>query len=191
MAKQLLKERFQQLAGIKPLYELDLGQRAMGLIDKTKSWFKNLAPSGDGNDIENEMKAKGIPTNGTTFYDIVHDGTRLHARSTFNAEQLAPSQLEKTVKVTQYQIDNATLDSAFRASQVTWNFHDNIPKMEAKIHILNLETGKYEYLKDEADELKSVDIANSTEGDMAEFDKVTSDPISISLQDLKTRVERN
>ena len=73
MKKTLLRERFQQLAGIKPLYELEeisFGQKATGFIDRIGPFFKNLSPSLDGAEIEKELTDAGISTNGVTYHEV-------------------------------------------------------------------------------------------------------------------------
>lgn len=187
MKKQLLRERFQQLAGIKPLYELNMGQRAMGFIDRLKPLLKNLSPSTDGKELAQFLKDNGIPTTGVTMYDLVSNNYKGKEGNGYIFNTANIQDPKKTVKVNQFQIDNASLDSIFRASQTNINLSDNVPKAETKIYLLNLETGKYEFIGKEENIIKTGDI-DDMGSDKAEFLATMKGPISISLEDLRTRI---
>ena len=172
------------------LQELNLGQKIGGMVDTAKSWFSNLAPSGDGQKLKDELKKLGLDFNGMTIYDVVY-----HPKNTDqNLKTANIPDLEKTVKLTQYQIDKATENAGFRASQMTLNISDQIPKLEVKEFMLNLETGKYELeaKKKENLEVKDIEIASSDTSGLEEMKKQIASPIvSISLEDLKSKASQN
>ena len=170
------------------LQELDLRQKVGGMIDTAKSWFSNLSPSGDGQELKDELKKLGLDFNGMTVYDVVYYPKNID-------QQLKTAKipdLEKTVKLTQYQIDNATENAGFRANQMTLNISDQIPKIEVKEFILNLETGKYELEERSKENIELKDVKSSDASDLEEMKKQIASPIvSISLEDLKSKASQN
>ena len=66
MAKQLLKERFQQLAGIKPLYELDKETT----VGDEKWWEWGSGPKSSGDSKQYEKVAFVYTEQGGQFYGL-------------------------------------------------------------------------------------------------------------------------
>ena len=188
MKKTLLKERFQQLAGIKPLYELDeiqFGQKARGALDKAIGWVKNLSPSADGEEVKQALEKLGISTSGYTAYDTIasSDQGPEYKISTANIEDP-----QMKVKLNQHQIDTAGDEQIFRAATTNWNFSDNVPKLEVKEYHLNFETGKYDFIKEKKETVDPAGLAKAEDVDMESYKDSIEKPTSISIEDLKTRL---
>ena len=188
MKKTLLTERFQQLAGIKPLYELDeiqFGQKARGALDKAIGWVKNLSPSADGEEVKQALEKLGVSTSGYTAYDTIasSDQGPEYKISTANIEDP-----QMKVKLNQYQIDSGGDEQIFRAATTTWNFNDNVPKLEVKEYHLNFETGKYDFIEAKKETVDPASMQNTAEEDMESYKDSIGKPMAISIEDLKTRL---
>jgi len=188
MKKILLKERFQQLAGIKPLYELDeiqFGQKARGALDKAIGWVKNLSPSADGEELKQGLEKLGVSTSGYTAYDTIasSDQGPEYKISTANIEDP-----QMKVKLNQHQIDTAGDEQIFRAATTNWNFSDNVPKLEVKEYHLNFETGKYDFIKTGKETVDPAGLDKTEESDMETYKDSIGKPMAISIEDLKTRL---
>ena len=188
MKKTLLTERFQQLAGIKPLYELDeiqFGQKARGVLDKAIGWVKNLSPSADGEEVKQALEKLGVSTSGYTAYDTIasSDQGPEYKISTANIEDP-----QMKVKLNQYQIDSGDGENIFRAATTSWNFSDNVPKLEVKEYHLNFETGKYDFIKAKKETVDPASMQNTAEEDMESYKDSIGKPMAISIEDLKTRL---
>ena len=174
------------------LEELNLGQRAKGFLDKTIRSVKNMVgKSADGKEVANALRDLGLNPNGFTAYDIISKPNDL----TFNYTLEIPSPDPKLkVKVTQHQIDEAKETRSpiiFRAAQVKINLTDNVAKFESTEFALNFENGKYEPFKKGSHSINPQDFSPESNkylgDDMDEFKKMTESPMSISIEDLRTR----
>ena len=185
MKKTLLKERFQQLAGIKPLYELQFDQKARGVLDKAMGWVKNLSPSADGEELKQGLEKLGVSTSGYTAYDTIasSDQGPEYKISTANIEDP-----QMKVKLNQHQIDTAGDEQIFRAATTNWNFSDNVPKLEVKEYHLNFETGKYDFIKTGKETVDPAGLDKTEESDMETYKDSIGKPMAISIEDLKTRL---
>ena len=170
------------------LQELNLGQKVGGMIDTAKSFFSNLAPSGEGQELKDELKKLGLDLNGITIYDIIYRPEQKE----YSLKTADIPDLEKTVRLTQYQIDNATENVGFRAGQMNLNINDQIPKLEIKEFMLNLETGKYEFRGKKKENIELKDVKSPDASELEEMKKQIASPIvSISLEDLKSKASQN
>ena len=191
MVKQLLRERFQQLAGIKPLYELDeiqFGQKARGALDKAMGWVKNLSPSADGEEVKQGLEKLGVSTSGYTAYDTIGSSDQ-GPEYKINTANIEDPQMK--VKLNQHQIDSAGDEQIFRAITTSWNFNDNVPKLEGRMHYLNFETGKYDFIEAKKETIDPAHLGDTSEVDMESYRDSIEEPTSLSIEDLKTRLERN
>jgi len=174
------------------LEELNLGQRAKGFLDKTVQSVKNMVgKSADGKEVANALRDLGLDPNGFTAYDVISKPDNLTFNYTLDIKESNPKQ---KVKVTQHQIDEAKgmKDSIiFRASQVKINLTDNVVKFESNEFALNFENGKYEPFKKGSQSINPQELSPeknlSLGGDVDEFKKMTESPMSISIEDLRTR----
>ena len=170
------------------LQELNLGQKVGGMIDTAKSFFSNLAPSGEGQELKDELKKLGLDLNGITIYDIIYRPEQKE----YSLKTADIPDLEKTVRLTQYQIDKATENVGFRAGQMNLNINDQIPKLEIKEFMLNLETGKYEFRGKKKENIELKDVKSPDASELEEMKKQIASPIvSISLEDLKSKASQN
>ena len=188
MRKQLLKERFQQLAGIKPLYELDeiqFGQKARGALDKAIGWVKNLSPSADGEEVKQALEKLGISTSGYTAYDTISGGSDAGPEYKISTANIEDPQMK--VKLNQHQIDTGGGEKIFRAATTSWNFGDNVPKLEIKEYRLNFETGKYDFIKTHEEVVDPGKMQDTANEDMESYKDSIGKPMAISIEDLKTR----
>ena len=185
MKKTLLKERFQQLAGIKPLYELQFDQKARGVLDKAMGWVKNLSPSADGEELKQGLEKLGVSTSGYTSYDTIgsSDQGPEYKISTANIEDP-----QMKVKINQHQIDTAGDEKIFRAATTSWNFSDNVPKLEVKEYHLNFETGKYDFIRVKKETADPASMQATDEVDMQTYKDSIEKPMAISIEDLKIRL---
>jgi hypothetical protein len=169
------------------LQELNLGQKVGGMIDTAKSFFSNLAPSGEGQELKDELKKLGLDLNGITIYDIIYRPEQKE----YSLKTADIPDLEKTVRLTQYQIDKATENVGFRAGQMNLNINDQIPKLEIKEFMLNLETGKYEFRGKKKENIELKDVKSPDASELEEMKKQIASPIvSISLEDLKSKARK-
>ena len=170
------------------LQELNLGQKVGGMIDTAKSFFSNLAPSGEGQELKDELKKLGLDLNGITIYDIIYRPEQKE----YSLKTADIPDLEKTVRLTQYQIDKATENVGFRAGQMNLNINDQIPKLEIKEFMLNLETGKYEFRGKKKENIELKDVKSPDASELEEMKKQIASPVvSISLEDLKSKASQN
>ena len=180
----------------KALDELQLSQKVTGFFDKIIPWVKNLSPSADGEELKQDLKDKGISSTFTVYDTISDPGKKpdqsftslMKDSSTYGGLNTDP---KMKVVVNQHQIDSATLDSSFRSTQAIFNFSDNIPKLKGKEFILNLKTGKYEPHKEGEEAIEPKGASEMDSRDMRNMEEALKDPISISIEDLKTRIEQN
>ena len=174
------------------LEELNLGQRAKGFLDKTIQSVKNMVgKSADGKEVANALRDLGLDPNGFTAYDVISKPDNLTFNYTLDIKESNPKQ---EVKVTQHQIDEAKRmkkNVIFRASQVKINLTDNVVKFESNEFALNFENGKYEPFKKGSQSIDPQELSPeknlSLGGDVDEFKKMTESPMSISIEDLRTR----
>jgi len=187
--KEEMDEGYYEEDGLK---ELNIGQRAKGFLDKAVQSVKNMVgKSADGKEVANALRDLGLNPNGFTGYDVIQKPNDLSPDYTLDMSTPDP---KIKVKVTQHQIDEAKRmkkNIIFRASQVKINLTDNIAKFESNEFALNFENGKYEPFKkgsqpinpQELDPEKNI----SLEVDVDEFKKMAESPMSISIEDLRTR----
>lgn len=189
-------KRMQELAGVsvneENVEELSLGQKAKGFLDKTVQSIKNMVgKSADGKEIANALRDLGLNPNGFTAYDVISKPDDLTFNYTLDIKESNPKQ---KVKVTQFQIDRAKRmkkNVVFRASQVKINLTDNVVKFESNEFALNFENGKYEPFKKGSQSIEPQTLSpeknKSLGSDVDEFKQMTESPMSISIEDLRTR----
>ena len=171
------------------LQELNLMQKGGGMFDTVKAWFSNLSPSGDGKEIKDELKKLGLDFNGLTIYDTVFN--YLPEKPEYRLETANISDLSKKVKLSQYQIDNANLKVTFIVDQFILNISDEVPKIDEKRYALNLETGKYDFIKKSKKNLDIDDAKSMDASDVRGLRELINSPIkNISLEDLKHKASQ-
>ena len=170
----------------KNVNELNLGQRALGVFDKMKGYIKNISKSGDGKEIQQGLKDLGMSTAGMTMYNNI--GSRGDTPPEYTLSTANITNPKTQVKLNQNQIDTGLANSVFRAATITYNFSDNIPKLMAKVYYLNFETGKYDFIETKEENMSPEDIQGGEDVDEKRIKDETQKPVSISIEDLKTRM---
>tara|TARA_R100000908_G_scaffold52244_1_gene27560 strand:- start:156 stop:1838 length:1683 start_codon:yes stop_codon:yes gene_type:complete len=200
--KGLLTERFQQLAGIKPIFainnlkeetnnldELNLGQKALGVINRAKSFVKGLSPSADGAEIKQGLKDLGYSTTGMTMYSASSlPNSDISPEYRLGTANLSDEDLRKKVKVNQNQIDEGSMNTVFQAAVVAFDLNQNIPKLIAKVYYLNFSTGKYDFIQTKEEDLSPEDLRQHSDIDANRIKEETQPLMSISIGDLRKRV---
>ena len=197
MKKTLLQERFQQLAGIKPLSvskidELDLGQRASGFFGKAKAFLNNLTGKSDaGKDVARDLKQVGLGTGFTAYIssegkDMVPDLEEKYIIDKFRPAR--QQTLNQKVRYTQHQATSWKPGSPFIAIQANFDLKQEEPKLKGKVFALNFLTGKYDYIKDFEEKGKTGIPDKSSDEAIAAFqgdvDRMTQSPITITVREL-------
>ena len=187
--------RMQKLSGIiteeeykNKVDELNLGQKSLGVINRVKSFVKGLSPSADGAEIKQGLENLGLSTTGMTMYGLkTGDAKPEYKISTVNKPDV---DFNKKVKLNQNQIDKGSRDKIFQAATVSFNLKDNIPKLISKVYYLNFLTGKYDFIETKTEELNPEDLKKHSEIDAKTMEDETQKPISISIQDLNSRISK-
>ena len=201
--KKPLNERFQELAGIKPLSapkinELDFAQKTSGFFSKAKAALSNLVgKSAAGKDAASKLKMVGLPTSGFTAYitDKSAGGPNQWDNKYILDKWLPvrPDTLNQQVKVTQGQIDSWSEGDPFLAIQATFDLQDEEPKLKGKMYALNISNGKYDFIKEfEEDGARGLPGDNDDDSTIQAFkqdiEKFTQSPISITVAELMEKV---